>query len=220
MVKNTRSSGLEVLKGHGRLSLSIYALTNQSVRQASRPGLLFLFSRLVLDRRSEPSPLQQLQPGGPGAFPMGTKGLAWRASGPVDARYRLEAYANRHRFATREQLEQQQASIEELIKGLLKEAEAADQGHQGEGEPAELLPEFANEQEKVAAIKAVLERAEQREVSKKSKGTLGPSAVGAATPARYGLISPIQTVGSCTVKALGRWLVLTPRSRSMCKGRV
>ncbi len=35
---------------------------------------------------------------------------------------RVQANANRHRFATREQLEQQQASIEELIKGLLKEA--------------------------------------------------------------------------------------------------
>ncbi len=82
---------------------------------------------------------------------------------------RLQANANRHRFATREQLEQQQASIEELIKGLLKEAEAADQGHQGEGEPAELLPEFANEQEKVAAIKAVLERAKQREAQQEEQ---------------------------------------------------
>jgi len=82
---------------------------------------------------------------------------------------RLQANANRHRFATREQLEQQQASLEELIKGLLKEAEAADQAHQGEGEPAELLPEFANEQEKVAAIKAVLERAKQREAQQEEQ---------------------------------------------------
>ena len=82
---------------------------------------------------------------------------------------RLQANANRHRFATREQLEQQQASIEELIKGLLKEAEAADQAHQGQGEPAELLPEFANEQEKVAAIKAVLERAKQREAQQEEQ---------------------------------------------------
>jgi transposase len=76
---------------------------------------------------------------------------------------RLQANANRHRFATRKQLEQQQASLDELIKGMLKEAEAADQADKGQEEPAELLPEFANEQERRAAIKAALERVQQRE---------------------------------------------------------
>src|SRR6478609_6833039 len=62
---------------------------------------------------------------------------------------RLQANANRHRFATRKQLEQQQASLDELIKGILKEAEAADQAD--------------NDQERRAAIKAALEQIKQRE---------------------------------------------------------
>lgn len=76
---------------------------------------------------------------------------------------RLQANANRHRFRTREQLEQEQARLDELIKGLLQKAEAADQAHQGEEEPAELPLELANEQKRQQAIKAALERIKQRE---------------------------------------------------------
>jgi len=83
---------------------------------------------------------------------------------------RLQANANRHRFATRKQLEQQQASLDELIKGILKEAEAADQADKDQGEPAELLPEFANEQERRAAIKAALEQIKQREAEQEAIG--------------------------------------------------
>jgi transposase len=81
---------------------------------------------------------------------------------------RLQANANRHRFATRKQLEEQQASIEELIKGLLKEAEAADQVPQGQGEPEE-SPKFANERERIAAIEAGLERIKQREAQQEEQ---------------------------------------------------
>ena len=81
------------LKGHGRLSLSIYAFINQSVNRPAVPACSFLFSRLVLDRRSEPSPLQHSQPGGPGVFHHGHKGSCGASSGPVDARYRRDAYA-------------------------------------------------------------------------------------------------------------------------------
>src|SRR6201985_821923 len=56
---------------------------------------------------------------------------------------RWQANANRHRFRTREQLEQEQARLDELIKGLLQKAEAADQAQQGQEEPAELPPELA-----------------------------------------------------------------------------
>jgi transposase len=79
---------------------------------------------------------------------------------------RLQANANRHRFATRKQLEQQQASMEELIKGLLQKAEAADQG---EAEPEESEPKFANEQERIAAIEAALERIKQREAQQEEQ---------------------------------------------------
>src|ERR1700730_4635192 len=65
---------------------------------------------------------------------------------------RLQANANRHRFRTREQLEQEQARLDELIKGLLQKAEAADQGCEGEGEPAELPPEVAAEQKREQAM--------------------------------------------------------------------
>jgi hypothetical protein len=82
---------------------------------------------------------------------------------------RLQANANRHRFTTREQLEQEQARLDELIKGLLKKAEAADQACEGEGEPAELPPELADEQKRQQAIKAALERIKQREAEQKEQ---------------------------------------------------
>jgi Transposase DDE domain len=81
----------------------------------------------------------------------------------------LQANANRHRFRTREQLEQEQARLDELIKGLLKKAEAADQACEGEGEPAELPPELADEQKRQQAIKAALERIKQREAEQKEQ---------------------------------------------------
>jgi transposase len=76
---------------------------------------------------------------------------------------RLQANANRHRFTTRNQLEQEQARVDEVIKELLKKAEAADQAPQGEEEPQELPPELADEQKRQQAIKAALERIKQRE---------------------------------------------------------
>src|ERR1700676_3130985 len=82
---------------------------------------------------------------------------------------RLQANANRHRFRTREQLEQEQARLDELIKGLLKRVEAADQACEGEGEPAELPPELADEQKRQQAIKAALERIKQREAEQKEQ---------------------------------------------------
>lgn len=76
---------------------------------------------------------------------------------------RLEANANRHRFSTREQLEQQQAQIEELISQLIQQAERADQA-QEEEEKTEGLPEqLADGQKRREAIKAALERIKQQE---------------------------------------------------------
>lgn len=133
---------------------------------------------------------------------------------------RLQANANRHRFATREQLEQQQASIEELIKGLLKKLKPPIRATKARESLQSCCPSSPMSKRKWRRSRRSWSAPSNAKLSKKSKRNTWPSAVGAATPARYGLISPIQTVGSCTVKALGRWLVLTPRSRSMCKGRV
>ena len=82
---------------------------------------------------------------------------------------RLQANANRHRFRTREQLEQEQARLDELIKGLLQKAEAADQAHQGEEEPAELPPELANEQKRRRPSRRPWNASSNEKLSKKSK---------------------------------------------------
>jgi transposase len=82
---------------------------------------------------------------------------------------RMEANANRHRFTTQKQLEQEQARVDEVIKELLQKAEAADQADQGEEEPAELPLELVDEQKRQQAIKAALERIKQREAEQKEQ---------------------------------------------------
>lgn len=82
---------------------------------------------------------------------------------------RLQANANRHRFATQKQLEQEQARVDELIKELLQKGEAADQAHQGEEQSEELPPELADDQKRQQAIKAALERIKQREAEQKEQ---------------------------------------------------
>jgi len=82
---------------------------------------------------------------------------------------RLAANANRHRFSTREQLEQEQARIEALIQELLREAEATDQAEEGQPESEALPPELADEQKRRQAIKEALERIKQREAQKETE---------------------------------------------------
>jgi transposase len=82
---------------------------------------------------------------------------------------RLEANANRHRFTTQTQLEQEQARVDEVIKELLRKAEAADQADQGEEEPAELPLELVDEQKRQQAIQAAMERIKQREAEQKEQ---------------------------------------------------
>ena len=82
---------------------------------------------------------------------------------------RMEANANRHRFTTQKQLEQEQARVDELIKELLQKAEAADQAAQGQEEPAELPLELVDEQKRQQAIKAGMERIKQREAEQKEQ---------------------------------------------------
>src|SRR5580704_2426400 len=82
---------------------------------------------------------------------------------------RLQADANRHRFTSQKQLEQEQVRVDELIKELLQKAETADQAPQGEEEPEELPPELADEQKRQQAIKAALERIKQREAEQKEQ---------------------------------------------------
>ncbi len=82
---------------------------------------------------------------------------------------RWSANANRHRPTARKRIEQEQASLDELIKGLLKNAEAADQAAQGKVEPEQSLPKFANHQERVAAIKAAMERFKQCEAQREAQ---------------------------------------------------
>ena len=82
---------------------------------------------------------------------------------------RLQANANRHRFTSQKQLEQEQVRVDELIKELLQKAETADQVPQGEEESEELSPELADEQKRQQAIKAALERIKQREAEQKAQ---------------------------------------------------
>jgi len=82
---------------------------------------------------------------------------------------RLQANANRHRFTSQKQLEQEQVRVDELIKELLQKAETADQAPQGEEESEELPPELADEQKRQQAIKAALERIKQREAEQKEQ---------------------------------------------------
>src|SRR6201985_1944085 len=82
---------------------------------------------------------------------------------------RLGANANRHRFSTREQLEQEQARVEALIEQLLQEAEAADQAEEGQEESEALPAELANEQKRRQAIKEALERIKQREAQQQAE---------------------------------------------------
>jgi len=82
---------------------------------------------------------------------------------------RMEANANRHRFTSQKQLEQEQVRVDELIKDLLQKAETADQAPQGEEESEELPPELADEQKRQQAIKAALERIKQREAEQKEQ---------------------------------------------------
>src|ERR1700731_2581570 len=105
---------------------------------------------------------------------------------------RMKANANRHRFTTQNQLEQEQARVDEVIKELLQKAEAADQAQQGEEEPAELPLELADEQKRQQAIKATLERIKQREAEQKEqkdqlaqrgrKGNAGPLGINLTNP--------------------------------------
>jgi transposase len=81
---------------------------------------------------------------------------------------RMEANANRHRFTTQKQLEQEQARVDELIKELLQKAEAADQA-EGDEEPPELPLEFVDEPKRQQAIKAGMERIKQREAEQKEQ---------------------------------------------------
>jgi len=82
---------------------------------------------------------------------------------------RLQANANRHRFTSQKQLEQEQVRVDELIKDLLQKAETADQAAQGEEESEELPPELADAQKRQQAIEAALERIKQREAEQKEQ---------------------------------------------------
>ena len=81
---------------------------------------------------------------------------------------RMEANANRHRFTTQKQLEQEQARVDKIIKELLQKAEAADQAEDAE-EPAELPLGLVDEQKRQQAIKAGMERLKQREAEQKEQ---------------------------------------------------
>lgn len=82
---------------------------------------------------------------------------------------RLAANANRHRFSTREQLEQEQAKSEALIEQLLQQAEATDQAEEGEAESEALPAELADEPKRRQAIKEALERIKQREAQQQAE---------------------------------------------------
>ncbi len=82
---------------------------------------------------------------------------------------RLEANANRHRFSTREQLEQERARVEELISELIQRGEAADQAEEGEAETEGLPAELADGQKRRKAIKEALERIKQREAQQQAE---------------------------------------------------
>jgi transposase len=82
---------------------------------------------------------------------------------------RLAANANRHRFSTREQLEQEQARLEGVVEELLQRAEAADQAEEGQAESEALPAQLADEQKRRQAIKEALERIKQREAEQQAE---------------------------------------------------
>jgi transposase len=82
---------------------------------------------------------------------------------------RLAANANRHRFSTREQLEQEQAKLQARIEELLQRAEAADQAEEGEAESEALPAQLADEQKRRQAIKEALERIKQKEAKQQAE---------------------------------------------------
>ncbi len=89
--KNTRSSGLEVLKGDRSDRRSSTSRENKK-EQAGTAGLPY---RLISQRSQSvdlPCPFSTSNPED-GIFHQGHKGSCLVSSGPVDARYRLEAYA-------------------------------------------------------------------------------------------------------------------------------
>lgn len=81
---------------------------------------------------------------------------------------RLEANANRHRFSTREQLEQEKARIEALIGQLIEQGERADQTEEEEEKNQGLPAQLAEGQKRQQAIKEALERIKQLEAQQKA----------------------------------------------------
>ena len=81
---------------------------------------------------------------------------------------RLAANANRHRFSTREQLEQEKARIEALIGQLMEQAERADQTEEEEEKHQGLPAQLAEGQKRHQAIKEALERIKQLEAQQKA----------------------------------------------------
>jgi transposase len=82
---------------------------------------------------------------------------------------RLAANANRHRFSTREQLEQEQARLQARVEELLQRAEAADQAEEGQAESEALPARLADEQKRRQAIKEALERIKQKEAKQQAE---------------------------------------------------
>ena len=82
---------------------------------------------------------------------------------------RLAANANRHRFSSREQLEQEQAKQEAVVEELLQRAEAADQAEEDEAQSEALPAQLADEQKRRQAIKEALERIKQREAQQQAQ---------------------------------------------------
>jgi hypothetical protein len=82
---------------------------------------------------------------------------------------RLEANANRHRFSTREQLEQEAARVEALISELIRRAEAADEAEAGQAETEGLPAELADGQKRRKAIQGALERIKQPEAQQQAE---------------------------------------------------
>lgn len=81
---------------------------------------------------------------------------------------RLEANANRHRFSTREQLEQEKLRTEALIEQLIQQAEKADQAEEAEPKPQELPEPLADQRKRHEAIKEALERIQQLEAQQQA----------------------------------------------------
>ena len=82
---------------------------------------------------------------------------------------RLEANANRHRFSTREQLEQEKARIEALIGQLIEQAERADGAEEKEQKSEDLPAQLADSQKRREALKEALERIKQLEAQQELK---------------------------------------------------